>query len=957
MIRILPCALVCVLLICVSLNVHAAEDELRDLIRIADYGPDVAAKDAKSAADQANKNGDLEGELRALRILVIAHSHVDRGISNQISNRIIAIYREHGALQAMCELLSKRAKDLSMFQFKDANLMYREAIVFAQRHQLSSCLPMIYLDMGKGYVSRDEKSEAMAILEKAYALFQEQQDNAGMSQALGQIAEVFGGPEANEEDQEKAESYFRQALELIDPAVYRHTASLHHVGLGLSFFHRRKYDEARHYLERAMASSYEMGAGNYKVIIKFHLARVAKEDKRFEEALTLLRQSLPGLAQIADRYYLVGGFLTRAEALAELGRTDEILESLLDAKVALPRNGYYNSAKIYADYYARAARLYARLGDYQKAYQEMESQLESSQRLVETANTKLADELKTRFDVRLKEAENARLRAEQQQTDTVRITLALAFAFSLLLLGSVVMHLRRRAEAAKIDATHHLALANAEAQRAKASEAASQAKSAFLANMSHELRSPLNSILGFTRLILRDKRLAAELADDLRVVHKSGEHLYSLINQVLDLSKIEAGRATLVERNFDLHGLLDELEDMFAAAAWQKGLDLNVEYDAGIPQFIRADEVKLRQVLINLLSNALKFTSNGGVVLKVRMEACSDREPVQTQDAGEAEPSCSLNFSVADTGIGISPEELSRLGEAFVQAKAGQLAKEGTGLGLALSRSFVQLMGGALTISSEPERGCTVAFLIPVRPVARDDIDANATPPGRRVTGLAPGQPQYRILAVDDREDGRLLLFKQLTPLGFEVRGACNGEEAIAIWEEWQPHLIWMDMRMPVMDGREATRRIKATEQGQKTIVIALTASSFEEEREQILAIGCDDFVRKPFRENALFELMEEHLKVRFEYAQDAVPIPATRLDAASLARLPAQLRTELAQALLKLDAGAINTIIETIRSGIDTDLAQALDAAADQFDYKSILKVLSEIDDEGPRPQSPAQE
>ncbi|OWW18751.1 ATP-binding protein [Noviherbaspirillum denitrificans] len=945
--RFLPGWLVCAMLIFPALRTHAAIDPLHDLVRIVDSGPESASKAARKAADAANNEGNKEEELKSLRVLLLARAYVDKSISNQIVERIVALDRELGVHEAMCELLGLRAKDISMVQSRDANLMYGEAIAFAERHQLTDCVPMIYLDMGKGYVSRNEKSEAMAVLSKAYSLFQEQQDNAGMSQTLGQIAEVFGGPEANEEDQEKAEAYFRQALELIDPAVYRHTASLHNLGLGLTFYHRRRYGDARQFLEKALAISREMNAVVYTAIIQFHLARLAKEEKRLPDALALLEQALPSLGDIADRYFLVGAFLTRAETLAQLSRTEESIQSLLDAKAALPRNGYHNSAKIYADYYARAGRLYAKLGDYQNAFQEMDLLQESSQRLMETSNMRLADELKTRFDVRLKEAENARLRAEQQQADTLRMAMALAFVLALLLLGSVVLHLRRRAEAAKIDAMHHHALANAEARRAEASEAASQAKSAFLANMSHELRSPLNAMLGFTRLMMRDKRLAPDVVDDLRVVHKSGEHLYMLINQVLDLSKIEAGRATLVERGFDLHGLLDELGDMFAAAAWQKGLDLKVEHDADVPQFIHTDEVKLRQILINLLSNALKFTSNGGVILHVQRQA-SD---TLNADHALPEPPCSLKFSVVDSGIGIAPEDLCRLGEAFVQAKAGQLAKEGTGLGLALSRSFVHLMGGELNISSEPGKGCTVTFCIPVRPVAREEIEVSAAPLTRRAVGLAPGQPRYRILAVDDREEGRVLLAKLLTPLGFDVRGAGNGKEAIEIWEEWQPHLIWMDMRMPVMDGREATRRIKATEQGRNTVIIALTASSFEEEREQILAIGCDDFLRKPFRENALFELMEAHLKVRFEYDQDAVADPAVRLDAASLASLPAQLRTELADALTKLDTGAINRVIDTIRSGSNSHLAQALSAAADQFEYGAILKALNEIDESSPQP------
>jgi CheY-like chemotaxis protein/nitrogen-specific signal transduction histidine kinase len=491
-----------------------------------------------------------------------------------------------------------------------------------------------------------------------------------------------------------------------------------------------------------------------------------------------------------------------------------------------------------------------------------------------------------------------------------------------LLLGGGAVYLRKRGAAAKTEASHHKALADASA-------AANHAKSAFLANMSHELRSPLNAMLGFTRLLMRDSRLFAEGKEDLATVLKSGEHLYVLINQVLDLSKIEAGRMTLTETNFDLQTMLDDLAGMFSIVAKQKGLRLIVERAPDTPRYVRTDAMKLRQVLINLLSNAFKFTSKGAVTLRIDM-------------AGEGAPIGRLSIAVIDTGEGIAAEELSRLGGAFVQAQAGRRVKEGTGLGLAISRNFVALMGGELTLSSKPGKGTVVTFEIPAPAVDAEQATSDISPRGSRVVGIVAGQPRYRILAVDDRAEGRQLLTRLLAPLGFDVREASNGEEAAAIWAAWRPHLIWMDMRMPVMDGREATQRIKAQPGGKETIIIALTASSFEEEREQILAVGCDDFMRKPFREDMLFEMMRKHLKVNFIYEEESADASPAPPDAAMFARLPAELRAPLEEALKRLDIDAIADAIESIRAR-DTALADALAGLAKRFQYAQILNLVTE--------------
>ena len=489
-------------------------------------------------------------------------------------------------------------------------------------------------------------------------------------------------------------------------------------------------------------------------------------------------------------------------------------------------------------------------------------------------------------------------------------------------------------------------------------EVANQAKSTFLANMSHELRSPLNAILGFSQLMTRSKSLSSEHQENVGIISRSGEHLLTLINNVLDLSKIEAGRVTLNEKNFDLYRLLDDLADMFQLKADDKHLQLIFDRDPNVPQYVCADEVKLRQVLINLLNNALKFTETGGVSVRVGNETADIMMGNGTADimmglspllTTNNQQLTTIIFEIEDTGLGIAPDELDNLFEAFVQTKTGKDAQEGTGLGLPISRQFVQLMGGKMTVSSVVGHGTIFKFDIKVRPVERSEIESQK--PKRRVISLEPNQPRYRILIVDDKLLNRQLLIKLLNPLGFELQEATNGEEAIEIWQSYSPHLIWMDMRMPVMDGYEATKQIKSTIKGQATAIIALTASVLEEERAVILSTGCDDFMRKPFREEDIFDAMHKHIGVRYIYEEqtphDALAMEDTNKDTLNVAAfraLPQPWVINLKQAILNVDLDSITAIVEEIRTQ-NTILADGIARSIDNFEYNSILQIISEMD------------
>ncbi|MBN4004932.1 ATP-binding protein [Nostoc sp. LPT] len=457
--------------------------------------------------------------------------------------------------------------------------------------------------------------------------------------------------------------------------------------------------------------------------------------------------------------------------------------------------------------------------------------------------------------------------------------------------------------------------------KAKEAETANRAKSEFLANMSHELRTPLNSILGFTQLLTRDSSINASQLEHLEIISRSGEHLLTLINDVLSMSKIEAGLTTLNNNSFDLYTLLDSLEEMFQIKAESKGLQLMFERRLEVPRYVHTDESKLRQVLINLLGNAIKFTQEGGVSLRVRSE---EERKLQQQEGAQARKNSHpssfwLYFEVEDTGAGIAPAEIEKLFKPFVQTEAGRKSQQGTGLGLTISQQFVHLMGGSITVSSTLGQGTIFSFDLQIS--LAEVAEAPIRQLKRRVIGLEPNQPKYRILVVEDKWENRELLVKMLVSLGFEVRHAENGQEGVTLWESWEPQLIWMDMRMPVMDGYEATKQIRATLKGQATVIIALTASAFDEERFVVLSAGCNDFVRKPFREEVILNMMSKYLGVRYVYAEK--PLQKDELTENSdlkllsleemLAQMPTDWVAQLHQAALCTDEKLIFSLLEQI--------------------------------------------
>jgi CheY-like chemotaxis protein len=462
-------------------------------------------------------------------------------------------------------------------------------------------------------------------------------------------------------------------------------------------------------------------------------------------------------------------------------------------------------------------------------------------------------------------------------------------------------------------------------------EAANHEKSRFLATMSHELRTPLNAVLGFSRLLKSGPDVTPRQQEALNIIVRSGEHLLNLINNVLDMAKIESGRVVLEESETDLHQLLHEIQSLMGVGAAEKGLQFTLESAPDLPRFVSVDAGKLRQVLLNLVGNAIKYTDSGGVKLRTRPTGGAGSERAQ------------VRFEVEDSGSGISQADSHRIFLPFVQLGGQAPAQTGTGLGLAICQQYVELMGGQIGVTSEPGKGSVFHFEIPLS-VLPSVLESEQLKHGR-ILGLAEGQPQHRVLIVEDQSENRLLLRRLLEPLGFELREAVNGQEAVALFEQWHPDLIWMDIRMPVMDGLEAVRRIRATQPGAQAKIIALTAHALEEERNPILAAGCDDCVRKPFREQEIFDALTQHLRLRFVYEKALGPESVQETSGFTLRPeqldvLPADLVRDLRQAVIELDTARTHALIEQI-TGRDASLGRALHTLATQLGYKNLLKLL----------------
>jgi CheY-like chemotaxis protein len=450
--------------------------------------------------------------------------------------------------------------------------------------------------------------------------------------------------------------------------------------------------------------------------------------------------------------------------------------------------------------------------------------------------------------------------------------------------------------------------------------------------MSHEIRTPLNAVLGYTQLMLRDPAIEEPGKDYLHIINRSGEHLLALINDVLDMSKIEAGGITTNVKAFDVGQLVADLAAMFMLRASSKGLRFDVVEPPGVDRTVAGDQGKIRQVLINLVGNAIKFTDTGHVKLEVT---------VSRRPGGQLW----LSARVEDTGVGIAASEQGKLFQPFTQTESGIRLQSGTGLGLAISAQYARLMGGQITMSSGVGVGTVCLFEIPVQAV--DAASAIRVTPDRRVAGLLPGSTTPRVLIVDDEPDNRGWLNGLLTSVGFDVREADNGEAAVRECGTWHPQLVLMDLRMPVMDGLEATRRIRKSSPRTQPVIMVLTASALDEDQHRLLQAGADELIVKPCREADILERIRVHLDLAYAYADPAAGQARISTDDSfrssksdALDTLPVEWADDMRRAIFNGENDRVNELIARIPRR-DAEFARALQRLADRYEYDALTQLL----------------
>jgi signal transduction histidine kinase/FixJ family two-component response regulator len=474
--------------------------------------------------------------------------------------------------------------------------------------------------------------------------------------------------------------------------------------------------------------------------------------------------------------------------------------------------------------------------------------------------------------------------------------------------------------------SHLKALAVQLAEATDTASAANHAKSAFLAHMSHELRTPMSAILGFAELLTDDDISADRRHEYLDIIARSGKHLLALITEVLDMSKIESGRMEIKSGPVQLRQLADDTIELLRDTAGRKGLELSIDVAGDVPRVVLSDANKLREVMLNLLSNAIKATAAGEVRLIIRVLT---------------DPSTSglcLSVDVSDTGIGIGPDDLEVTFEPFRQI--GEM-EGGTGLGLSISRRIAELMGGTLTVDSVVGRGSVFHLIVPVE---ASDAAFVATPIApRAVVGLEPGQ-LVRVMVVEDQPENALLLNTLMERVGIVSTIAGDGAEAVELFSTFHPHLIWMDRRMPVMDGVEATRRIRALADGDQVIIVGVTASVLSDELSAVLDAGMNEVIGKPYKPSEIFGCMERTLHLRFRYRDEPmVAAAAVVLDAAGLGRLPAAVLDELEDALTLLDQQGIELSVCHAEVA-DAAIGAALRSITASLQYGHIVSLLDQL-------------
>ena len=466
-----------------------------------------------------------------------------------------------------------------------------------------------------------------------------------------------------------------------------------------------------------------------------------------------------------------------------------------------------------------------------------------------------------------------------------------------------------------------------------AAEEANRTKSLFLANMSHEIRTPMNAILGFSQLLQNSDDFIGVHRQHLDIINRSGEHLLALINDILEMSKIEAGRVVTNPTVVDLLALIGDLSIMFRMRCADKNISFTVDADDGLPRYVLTDENKLRQILTNLLGNAVKLTENGGVIFRVVVEAGRRGRSM-------------LIAEVEDSGPGIAEEERHKVFKPFEQTMSGIRARSGTGLGLAISQQFAQMLDGEISYVSQVDVGSTFRLAMPIEEIA--DLTLLSEPSKRRVIGLDPSCAVRRVLVVDDEPENRVLLSSMLAEVGFETLEAAEGNEAVDCFKKWKPDVVLMDAQMPGLDGYEAIRTIRSMTAGKSVPIIAVSASAFDEDRRRMLDAGADEFLPKPIRIDTVYASIGTTAGAVYRYREDISADPdfarvnpsASELRE-SVASLPANIVNGIREATIDADFDRVISIVDRITE-VDSSVTDSLRVMAEQYEAARIISLLT---------------
>ncbi len=444
----------------------------------------------------------------------------------------------------------------------------------------------------------------------------------------------------------------------------------------------------------------------------------------------------------------------------------------------------------------------------------------------------------------------------------------------------------------------------------------------------------MTAILGFTQILLKDEDLKGKSRNHLETIGRSGEHLLSLINDILELSKIEAGKSTFNPSSFNLPTLIHDMRSMFHPRLLEKGLSMQVEME-NVAEIIISDEKKLKEILINLIGNAVKFTEQGGIILRCKTQKLG--HPADERDLR-------LTIDVEDTGEGMAPEELKKLFHAFEQTRSGVRKNMGTGLGLTISQSHARLLGGEISVTST--LGAGSCFQVNVLVQTGKVVKKKPSLPTRKISGIKKDAGPVRVLIVDDNPENRMVLRETLEPLGFRTAEAENGKVALQKTKRWKPNLVIMDLRMPVMDGFEAAQEIRKSEVGKKLPIIGLSASILESDRHRVAESGFDEFLQKPFADDDLLAMIEKHLGSIFTYEKRATGAKKGEKESAMpevesnlLAGVPIELVENMRTATINANFTELMDLIAEVEKH-SKKAAGRLRHLASTFDYDTLLHI-----------------